>query len=261
MKNLFTAKYQLFTALIFMLFCTPVALMSQWDNPGAQKFVHGSTNNPQIQGNGGILELVEQQEGSAGAANGLKFSKQNGLNEIAEGYLWFQTNTNGLYFGPDDNSGAAVFFVDSDNGNTDIDGNLDVLGEIEVMSDARLKKDVVSIEDAISTVQKLNPVEYHYKTTEYQNEEFPEGAQMGFLAQELAKVYPGLVSEGRAVTNDAGESVNVQTVNYLEIIPLLTKAIQDQQAIIENLNSTVTALKAEVHNIKQSTKPQLVISN
>lgn len=253
MKHRFTGKNHWITALIIMLFCTPISLMSQWDLAGSQTFVHGSNNNPRIQGNGALLELVEQEQNSAGAANGIKFSKQGQVSPISRAYLWFQTNTEYLYFGPSSQSSDAVFVVDSDNGNTDIDGNLDVLGEIEVMSDSRLKKDVESIDNALSTVQKLNPVEYSYKTEEYRNEELPKGVQMGFLAQELAKVYPGLVSEGRAITNDAGESLNVQTVNYLEIIPLLTKAIQEQQAIIENLNGTVTALKAEVDALKNST--------
>ena len=256
MKHLFKGKNQWLTIFIFMMLGVST-LMAQWTSPGVQLFTHGSTTNPRLQGSGAILELVENQFAPSGSANGLKFSKQGQVSPIAEAYMWYQTNFNLLCFGPDDNLNDAIFVVDADNGNVDIDGDVEVLGEIEVMSDQRLKKDVISIDNAIATVDKLNPVEYSFKTEEYSKEELPEGTQLGFLAQELAVVMPGLVSEGRAITNDAGESINVNTVNYLEIIPLLTKAIQEQQAIIDNLNSTVTALKAEVNTMKNSATAQL----
>ncbi len=69
---------------------------------------------------------------------------------------------------------------------------------------------------------------------------------MGFIAQEMESVLPTLVSEGGEVTDPAGETFASKSVNYMEIIPLLTKAIQEQQAMIEELTGTVAILKAQV---------------
>jgi hypothetical protein len=55
------------------------------------------------------------------------------------------------------------------------------------------------------------------------------------IAQDVQKVLPEAVSE----END------VLAIRYTEVIPLLVAAIQEQQAIIENLKARIEVLEAK----------------
>lgn len=122
-------------------------------------------------------------------------------------------------------------------------GDADITGELTAASDMRLKEDIVDVKDAINTIQKLKPKSYQFKTEEFPTMDLAEGTKMGFLAQELEAVLPELVSTGAEVSSTLGESFNSKSVNYIELIPLLTKAIQEQQEMIENLKKEVQELK------------------
>ncbi|MGN7885728.1 tail fiber domain-containing protein [Dyadobacter endophyticus] len=122
---------------------------------------------------------------------------------------------------------------------------LDVAGDINasasvrangvvLTSDARLKRNISHTKHGLSTVMALNPVQYEKKNsikdTKYDRHE------IGFIAQEVAKVLPSLVTEGK----DADKTLGV---SYTELIPVLTKAIQEQQAQIESLKAENQELK------------------
>ena len=80
---------------------------------------------------------------------------------------------------------------------------------------------------------QLNPVSYEKKqslaSTDYNMKE------NGFIAQELQKVMPTLVTEGT-------DKDKLLSVNYIALIPVLTKAIQEQQKEIEELKKMVELL-------------------
>lgn len=96
------------------------------------------------------------------------------------------------------------------------------------VSDARLKKNIADLNYGLYSVMKMRPVQYDWKD----NSE--EMKKIGFLAQELRKVIPEAV-----VGDDTKENL---TVNYIEIIPVLVKAIQEQQQQIEQLKREVYKL-------------------
>jgi len=50
---------------------------------------------------------------------------------------------------------------------------------------------------------------------------------MGFIAQDVEKIFPEFV----------GDKEGIKMMNYTSFIPVLTKAMQEQQAMIENLIS------------------------
>ncbi len=116
-------------------------------------------------------------------------------------------------------------------------------------SDANLKTNIVPIENAIMLISKINPVYFDFKD-EYSM--FVEGKnQIGFLAQNLEKVIPMAVSDVRLVSrkevgmknDNKVQSLQSKAVNYDSLIPLLTKAIQEQQAIIEELQKRIEILE------------------
>lgn len=109
-----------------------------------------------------------------------------------------------------------------------------------ISSDARLKRNITNVDNGINTVMKLRPVSYEKKSS-LTSDDYGKVREIGFLAQEVQTVLPNLVSE---LTKDNGEKI--LGVNYTELIPVLTKAIQEQQKQIDELKKEVTELKAKV---------------
>jgi hypothetical protein len=116
-------------------------------------------------------------------------------------------------------------------------------GGVVLTSDARLKRNISNTQKGLSTIMKLNPVEYEKKNT-IQDSVY-DRHEIGFIAQEVAKVLPSLVTEGK----DADKTL---AVSYTELIPVLTKAIQEQQAKIESQDQKINALVAENATLKES---------
>ena len=117
-------------------------------------------------------------------------------------------------------------------------------------SDVRLKSKISPLIGALSSLMQLNPVHYTKKTslsaTAYTLEE------NGFIAQEIQKILPYLVQEGT-------DKDKLLSLNYVSLIPLLTKAIQEQQAQIEELQSyksAISSLQKELEELKKLIKGQ-----
>jgi hypothetical protein len=103
-------------------------------------------------------------------------------------------------------------------------------------SDERMKQNIADLNDGLEIVNQLRPVTYQYR------EEFSKdrNTQPGFIAQELQQVLDGKDYKDGVVP--AGpEYLNVA---YQNLIPILTKAIQEQQAIIEALETRIAALES-----------------
>lgn len=73
---------------------------------------------------------------------------------------------------------------------------------------------------------------YDMKNEEYPTMNFAKGTQFGFIAQELQNVLPELVENGAAPGKTKEEVIEYLGVNYIGMIPVLTKAIQEQQELI-----------------------------
>jgi hypothetical protein len=102
-------------------------------------------------------------------------------------------------------------------------------------SDARLKEEVTTIDSAIDVVTALRPVTFRYKESHSKD----QSIQPGFIAQELQAAMVGK-SYVDGIVKAGPEYLNVA---YQSLIPLLTKAIQEQQAMINELKAEVAALK------------------
>jgi hypothetical protein len=104
-----------------------------------------------------------------------------------------------------------------------------------VSSDYRLKENIVPLTGALNKISQLKPSIYNYKTD-------PTTPIEGFIAHELQEVVPhAVVGEKDAVDAD-GKPV-YQGVDASFLIPHLVAAIQEQQALITQLQADVAALK------------------
>ena len=97
-------------------------------------------------------------------------------------------------------------------------------------SDYRLKENVITLEDGLNRLNQLKPVKFDWKNSDTSSE--------GFIAHEIQEVFPDAVSGEK----DAEE---MQSVDYGRITPLLVKAIQEQQTIIEDLKTRIQTLEGE----------------
>lgn len=103
-------------------------------------------------------------------------------------------------------------------------------------SDERIKQDITPIDTGLDVVAKLNPVTYKYKEDWSKD----QSIQTGFIAQDLLVALEGK-NYVDGIVQQGGEYMSVA---YQNIIPILTKAIQEQQTIINDLKARVTALEA-----------------
>ena len=101
-------------------------------------------------------------------------------------------------------------------------------------SDRRLKKDIVDTRYGLNTVLELRPVDYQMKSNNLE--------QIGFIAQELRPIVPEAVT-GIEGDLDKGETLGVA---YTTLIPVLTKAIQEQQVLIEQLQKEMKSLRQKL---------------
>lgn len=137
------------------------------------------------------------------------------------------------------------------NGNGLFSGDVTANGTL-LTSDRRLKKNIIPVENGLTTIQQLNPVFYSKKAsidaTNYDTQEY------GFIAQELQKILPEIVQQ----TNREDQ---VLAVNYTSLIPILTKAIQEQQQQLDakttennQLQERISTLEQEIAVIKKMLK-------
>jgi hypothetical protein len=122
----------------------------------------------------------------------------------------------------------------------DVNGNIHGTG-FPTSSDLRFKKNIKPIQNALDSVMKLKGVKYEWN-------EFINGIRdgyglgtpiIGFIAQELEQVLPELVSKWKL--ND--DMDDARAVDYPRLVVVLTEAIKEQQAQINDLKNRVTILE------------------
>jgi hypothetical protein len=96
-------------------------------------------------------------------------------------------------------------------------------------SDARLKTNITGLNYGLKTVMAMHPVRYAWKKSPTKTD------QLGFLAQEIQKLVPEAVNVGTDANHTLG-------INYVEIVPVLVNALQEQQAEIDALKTANAAL-------------------
>src|SRR5690554_2439175 len=125
-------------------------------------------------------------------------------------------------------------------GDIGVDGGVYAIGPGNFnLSDGRLKSNVVPIEGALEKIMKLKPKHYTIKTKSVPNLE--EGKvvedsrqEYGVIAQELEKVFPGMISE-KAFFKSSGDNTEYKSVNYVQLIPVLIEAIKELKTEVDVL--------------------------
>lgn len=111
-----------------------------------------------------------------------------------------------------------------------VNGTAYATGAAGALSDARYKKDIAAYaEDALKQVEELKPVTFLWKDP---RDDGMKGPQIGFIAQDVQNVVPETI----LTMHDDEKTLGIK---YDALIPVLTKAIQQQQAEIDELKQSL----------------------
>ena len=147
------------------------------------------------------------------------------------------------------------------------DGNTFCTNGYWTSSDKKLKTNIITEKSALANILKLNPVNYNYNKKANPDFNFDDNLQHGFIAQELETIYPEMVKNAKHPITKENQIVGLidyKTVNYTMLIPVLTKAIQELNAKVENLEQQLAAKTSEtfvLQNNATETEKQVVKAN
>jgi len=111
-------------------------------------------------------------------------------------------------------------------------------------SDSTFKENIHDLENALDIVMGLRCVRYDYKSSAFFDSNLEISPELdnerknkiGFIGQQMENVLPEAVS--------VDDSTGIYTTNYIRVIPVLARAIQEQQAVINYLITEVESLKS-----------------
>jgi hypothetical protein len=108
------------------------------------------------------------------------------------------------------------------------------------ISDIKVKENIVDATPKLDKLMQVKVRNYNLKG------EYEQHKQIGVIAQELEQIFPSMIEE----TQDRGENdelleTTTKSVKYSVFVPMLIKAMQEQQALIQNLTTRLNALEGK----------------
>ena len=107
---------------------------------------------------------------------------------------------------------------------------------ISAISDQRLKENIQDLDAGLDKIMALKPRKFDWKKGKGKDIK----GDRGFIAQEFEGVFPDLIDEWK---DPAPEGEEPYKSVRQDLIPVLVKAIQEQQALITQLTARITALE------------------
>jgi len=129
-------------------------------------------------------------------------------------------------------SGAQTVFQVLGNGNAQNTNN-----SYGAVSDVKLKENIVDATPKLAGLMQVQVRNYNMigDTTK----------QIGVVAQELEAVFPAMVDETTDRDKEGNDlGTTTKSVKYSVFVPMLIKAIQEQQALITTLTARISALES-----------------
>jgi hypothetical protein len=171
----------------------------------------GTTNASNVAGAG--IKLIPTEGGNSGRATLSIVTVES--TSATTGFRLYSTG-----------AAAYRFYIDND-------GKPYSTLPLGTISDARLKTNIKNISYGLEDLLKIRPVNFDWKDGSDVN-------LLGFIAQELKPIISQAVTDTKNIAED---NTAYMAVTESNLIPVMVKAIQDQQAIIETLKSRITALE------------------
>ena len=108
------------------------------------------------------------------------------------------------------------------------------------LSDAKLKENIVDASPKLDKLNQVRIVNYNLKIN-------PEQKLIGVVAQELEQLFPSMIDETPDRDEEGNElGTTTKAVKYSVFVPMLIKAIQEQQTLITQQAAALTALTTRI---------------
>jgi len=119
------------------------------------------------------------------------------------------------------------------------------------VSDVNAKRNSQAVDGVLSRVMQIEPKTFEYKfdDPDFEGINLSPGQHFGIMAQDLETIFPELVvtrSYPRSLPHEEKEAkppLELKSVNYIELVPILVQAIKEQQQTIEALSARVAQLE------------------
>lgn len=188
--------------------------------------------------------LLANTTGTSNIALGINagFNLTTGNNNIAIGHAGVAAEANTTHLG----TSQSRTFIAGINGVT-VGASAMVLinasGQLgTVVSSGRYKQDIQPMGTQSQQLLDLRPVTFHYTAD-------PQGTtQYGLIAEEVAKVYPELVT--------TGTDGQIESVQYHQLIPMLLNELQRQAQRVEGQAQELATLKAQNASLRAALQEQ-----
>jgi hypothetical protein len=172
------------------------------------------------------------------SSNGVPFKLESHPSTSVSQMLIFSTkdyNSSGSWFNLVCQAGNGIggslntLIIERDG---DVKNLQNVYGQI---SDKRLKENIKDATPKLDDLMKVKIKNFNFIGHELK--------QIGVVAQELEEVFPGLVKEDVQPEDSLGAGKVFKSVSYSLFVPMLVKAMQEQQVMIEALKGRLEKLE------------------
>jgi hypothetical protein len=143
------------------------------------------------------------------------------------------------------------------NGNLMLYGNGSFRGMFNVTtgayssaSDARLKTDVQPMTSVLDQINQLKPTTYYFKTDGPADAKTDAPLEYGFLAQDVEKVFPSLVSH----TVEKERGLDAYMLNYSGFGAIAIKGIQELQQTVQDQRREISSLEERLATLETALK-------
>jgi hypothetical protein len=215
-----------------------ITIVSDTGNQGMFAFADGTSGNARYRGAIDYNHSNDSMAFLAAGAEAMRIDSSgnllvNGGNLLVNASSFQGGSTVGIQLNATNNASNAYAMLIKNSDGSEIfqfkcNGSAsNISGTWGTISDINLKENIIDATNKLSDVLKLKVKNFNFKSD-------PEKTKyIGFIAQELETIFPNLVEE----------SVDgIKSVKTSILIPILTKAIQEQQALIESQQSQIDTL-------------------
>ena len=207
--------------------------MSVFDNGGEMQFQVGGVNAAKVTSSGigcGGLQAL----GAIESVGGYVTSNAGGFSRLGDNSVFMYNASCNMY-----NNGSAFGWSWAANTIAALynnGSNYNLTGIYGTISDERVKENITPARSYLSDLCKLEVIKYSLK-----KEESTVPTKLGFVAQQVQKIMPGLVDE-HDYTEEEGIS-DFKSVKTSIMIPMLVQAVQELKAGLDAANAEIAALK------------------
>jgi len=149
---------------------------------------------------------------------------------------WGNNGAGGYWYSGQNNGNAFVVYNDAGIGTYMSYGN----NTWSSTSDQRLKQNITNLTYGLEDILNLRPVSFNFAQS--------SNLQFGLVAQEAINVIPEIVTE----TWNEGLQSNSYGITYNSLVPILIKAVQEQNQEIQTLKSTLSNVLDRISTLESS---------